>query len=90
MSYTLVRTLITAMGFCCPYAFFRAVRGRSHPMVANRLGISRETVKYWRRKVRQGRTICECTKHCAKARFDGEVPRIDLLSLREGVSDPFV
>lgn len=92
MPYTIFRTLVESMGFCCPYAFIRAVRGRSHPQVASRLGVSPETIKYWRKKVRRYATSClhPDQKRCAYSRFKREIPRIELLSLREGVSDPFV
>lgn len=90
MPATIIKTLISAMGFCCPYAFFRAVRGRSHPQVAKRLGVSRETIKYWRRKVRRHITVCKGVDKCAFQRFGGEIPRLDLLSLRERITDPFI
>jgi hypothetical protein len=81
------------MGFCCPYAFFRATRtgpgGYSNPQIANKLGISDETVKYWRRKVRRQLTRCEKNEICIIFRA-GEVPRINLFSLRERGVDPFI
>lgn len=77
------------MGFCCPYAFFRAVRGRSHQQVSDRIGSGRGTLYYWRRMIKDGRCKCTGADSCALKRF-GEIPRVELPRLREGLSDPFV
>lgn len=90
MPYDIIRTLVRAMGFCCDFAFWRAVRGRSHQKVADRLGVSRNTVRYHRGKIRRKQTDCKECENCAYARFKGDLPRVELSSLREGVSDPFV
>lgn len=89
MAPNLFVRLVSACGFCCPYAFLRAVRGRGHALVANRLGVHPFTVYYWRRKEKEGR--CKCGHHplCAKDRL-GEIPRLPLVEIREGVQDPFV
>jgi len=90
MAPTLLNRLIKSMGFCCPFAFFRAVRGRSHGKVADRLGVSRQAIYYRRRQVKEHECVCEDRANCASRRFNGEIPRLPLTQIREGTSDPFV
>lgn len=79
------------MGFCCIYAIIRAVRGRSSPQVAKRLGLHPRAIQYWRYKVRDGEVKCNKVKcGCAMVEFEGEIPRVDLSRLREGTKYPFV
>lgn len=90
MAPNLLLRLVRACGFCCPYAFFRAVRGRSHGQVADRLGVHKQSIAYWRRKIKKGECQCERRNECALVRFKNEIPRVSLVGLREGTKDGFV
>lgn len=87
---SIMKGLVKSMHFCCMWAFIKSVRGRTHPMVADRMGVHEETIDYWRKKVRRG--TCECTnaEGCAKKRFGLPIPRVDLSVLKSGVRDPFI
>jgi hypothetical protein len=87
--YNLIRPIIRSMGFCCTYAFIRAVRGRSHGTVSRKIGLSPTTIRLYRYDVRDGRCVCPQLKNCALKAYE-EIPRVDLNSLGKGGSDPFV
>ena len=89
---TLFRQLVAAMGFCCPYAFIRAMRGTAARVIAAKLGVHFRTISYWRKKLRTGECRCGNETHCAEKLYY-DVPRlsVDDLSVRgEGRGDPFV
>lgn len=81
--------LARSCGFCCLYALIRAYRRYSKHAIANRLGVTPQTVAKWRARVRDSACRCERTKPCIE-RALGEIPTLDLSRLREGVRDPFV
>lgn len=91
MTQTIFITLVKAMGFCCPYAFLRSMRGKQHHLLATKLGVSRDTIRYWRKKIRRFELTCKYDgdPKCPLKRF-GEIPRVDLDLLRVGLRDPFV
>lgn len=96
MTTPILRKLVSSLGFCCPYAFFRSMRGRSHIRVATRLGVAEHTIYWWRRGIKEGRFTCECDlvgkERCVKATFGGDkhIPRVELQSLGKCRTDPFI
>lgn len=73
-----VRSLIcTDLHYCCPYAFF-SLYSNVH-QITLRLGVSRQAVHKWTRRMREGKLSCENSSNCLAAR----------LSLRPvGTGDP--
>lgn len=88
LSYNLIRPIATRFGFCCVYALIRALRGRSHDQLAASLNLHRNTIRVWRKRVKLKE--CECSRYetCAKRKWFGEVPRVELENLHPG-TDPF-
>ena len=62
----MMQQTIVADGFCCPYAWARALvqSGRSADAEAKRLGVSLDTVKRWRKKLYKGKLSCQAWKQC--------------------------
>lgn len=89
MPYTTIKTLVKSMGFCCIFAFISAMRGSTKPKIAERLGVHKDTIAYWKRKVKRGKCKCEKAGGCV-LRLESKVPRVEVKSLRSGRSDPFV
>ena len=89
MPYTIIQTIVNGSKFCCPYALFHSLREHTYAAIGSRLGVSRWSVRYWGRKIRDGECRCERREICVKRRL-GTVPTIELKSLGKRGSDPFV
>ena len=50
--------LAHALGYCCPYAFFRVHKKVRSGLIATRLGVGARTVKLWRRRYKEGELAC--------------------------------
>lgn len=61
---TAVRVATKKLGFCCPFAYFRATIKEKRIVVASELSVSEETVKVWRRKLRDNKLSCRHTSTC--------------------------
>ena len=57
--------LITSLGFCCPYAFFRCYKRTG--LIAARLGVTDRAIRYQKAAFRCGEMKCEKQLACQLA-----------------------
>ena len=62
----LITELTESMGYCCPYAFFLAHKGVRTQVIADKLGISKSTVRNWRINMENGEVVCKGIKRCLR------------------------
>lgn len=58
--------LITGLGYCCPWAFFRVMHARAS-VIADRLGVTKRGVNNWKRRYKAGELRCEGCTGCLQA-----------------------
>lgn len=64
-----LRTLVTdGLGYCCVSFFLEQFP--SNTLVAIRLGLSKDTVKVWRRRCREGGEACTRGEGCLRRRLE--------------------
>lgn len=76
-----VKHITKKLGYCCPYAFFKASANEKQIVLAMQLGVSERTVKLWRRQLREGTLTCQ--RHCPcfiELRTAHELPRKESLN----------
>jgi hypothetical protein len=59
------RSLISSLGYCCPYAFIRLFKQTG--LIAARLGCSERTVRWWKAKFKTKAIVCEQRSCCQLA-----------------------
>lgn len=64
MGTELMQQLIEHEGYCCIWACLHYNRKVRTAVFAKRYGVSRQTIKYWRRKFKRGQIGCVNTKGC--------------------------
>lgn len=54
------------LGYCCPFAMFKDKEGPrdTHNRVADKLGLSYSTIRFNRRRIRNGELICSNLANC--------------------------
>lgn len=55
--------IIEGLGYCCPWAFFKA-NPKSAQVIADRLGCGRRIISYWKQDFREGKLQCEKCGKC--------------------------
>jgi transposase-like protein len=67
---SIIKELITADGWCCPYAWTRDLnrRGISSEREAKRLGVSVSTLKRWRKQLVAGNLACDKWINCSETK----------------------
>lgn len=60
-----------AIGYCCPYGFFGCNQRKSdsYTKLGKKLSLSKETIKFNLRKIRQGKLACEKKEGCRRDEF---------------------
>lgn len=61
---TIVKQKTKKLGYCCPFAYFRANIGEKQIVLAYELGVTERTIKIWRKKLRDGEASCAKTETC--------------------------
>ena len=59
MATKLMKELAAHEGYCCVYALFRANVKVRTGVFARRYGVSRQTIRYWRNKLKHKQLSCE-------------------------------
>lgn len=62
---------VEALGYCCPYGFFGCNQRRSDSTtkLARKADLGYSTIKFNRRKIREGEMTCEGKENCMKPDF---------------------
>lgn len=55
------------LGFCCLWAFFKGNSKVKTGRMADECGVSKQTIKYHRKRLRSGALHCDNCKGCVKA-----------------------
>jgi formate-dependent phosphoribosylglycinamide formyltransferase (GAR transformylase) len=60
------------IGYCCPYSFLirNSGKGDTHKKVAEKVGLSHETIRFNRRKLASGEVVCLQQPLC-------QIPKVD-------------
>lgn len=64
MAYNVVTAKVSTLGFCCPFAYFYAVRQIDTDKVARELGVTERTTRRWRAKYRNDKLPCYGSRNC--------------------------
>lgn len=59
-----VKHITKKLGYCCPYAYFRASAGEKQIVQASQLGVSERTIKNWHKWLREGNLKCQRNGIC--------------------------
>lgn len=74
MPKLVMQFIVESMGYCCPINYFE-----THPKIptrstAKRLGVDRQTVIYWKRKIKKCKgTPCPENRNCARLLGKGNI-----------------
>lgn len=71
----LMEQLVSHEGYCCLWACFHYNRKVRTAAFAKRYGVSRQTIKYWRKKYKRGQLKCLATSGCLTEVLD-QFPRL--------------
>jgi hypothetical protein len=83
MPVKLIAYLAAVDKACCIWSWFERYRLWKSIELAAHIGVSRETIKYWRKEIRKGRCSCANVTGCCR---DQEIPPVTpkrLLSLSD-------
>jgi len=58
MAQTLMKQLAAYEGYCCVYLYIKSFAGQESATVARRLGVSRNAISIWRKRIRNGEVVC--------------------------------
>lgn len=60
----ILRDLVRSIGFCCIYDYLQKDKNGSRAK-AKRLGVDRQVIQYWKRKVKTGTCRCASEANCS-------------------------
>lgn len=66
MSWNKVLPAIRHLGYCCPFAFFKANQELSSEAIADLLCVEPRTIRYQLARFRQNKILCTKTTSCFK------------------------
>ena len=61
--------IVTGLGYCCPYAFWKYYSHLPAPLIAARLGVRDDTIRHIRQAWREGDFTCNKLKTCLEKRI---------------------
>lgn len=64
MPREVMKELVESIGYCCIRAYLKDNKKKGTREKAKRLGVARQQIQYWNRKLRDGTCRCTRQKNC--------------------------
>lgn len=66
MPKRLMQDLVESLGYCCVREFIKNSKVKGTRPQAKMLGVDRQVIQYWKRKIKEGESTCTESDKCIK------------------------